>query len=248
MPVHDWTRVSAGTFHDFHHSWITHLKEALNDGLLPSGFYAQSEQHAGLSIADVITLQVPGPLSPVVPKAGVGGTAVAAAPPQVSRRLVAAPAPRPRTIAVRHATGHHVVAMIEIVSPANFDRPASVRAFVRKADDALRSGVHLLVIDLFPPGRHAPRGMPEAVWRRRTGRRYALPDGRPLTAAAFVAGPRPEAHLEHLAVGDALRDMPVFLSADYYVNAPLEATYQAAYRGVPEFWREVVEGRREAGA
>ena len=33
MPLHDWARVSAGTYHDFHNSWITHLKEALNAGL-----------------------------------------------------------------------------------------------------------------------------------------------------------------------------------------------------------------------
>ena len=34
MPVHDWTRVSPGTFHDFHGRWITHLSESLNAGLL----------------------------------------------------------------------------------------------------------------------------------------------------------------------------------------------------------------------
>jgi len=33
MPMHNWTRVSAGTFHDFHNAWITHIKESLNAGL-----------------------------------------------------------------------------------------------------------------------------------------------------------------------------------------------------------------------
>ena len=47
MPVHDWTRVEAGTFHDFHHSWIEELKRALNAGLLPLAYYAQAEQRAG---------------------------------------------------------------------------------------------------------------------------------------------------------------------------------------------------------
>ena len=37
MPVHDWTKVDAGIFHDFHCAWIIHLKEALNEGLLPDG-------------------------------------------------------------------------------------------------------------------------------------------------------------------------------------------------------------------
>ncbi|MCO6459671.1 MAG: hypothetical protein J5I93_30530 [Pirellulaceae bacterium] len=40
MPVHDWTRVRPGTSHDFHGSWMMHLKEALNDGLLPAGYDA----------------------------------------------------------------------------------------------------------------------------------------------------------------------------------------------------------------
>jgi hypothetical protein len=29
MPVHDWTRVSDGTFHDFHYSWVLEIKRAL---------------------------------------------------------------------------------------------------------------------------------------------------------------------------------------------------------------------------
>jgi hypothetical protein len=37
--------------------------------------------------------------------------------------------------------------------------------------------------------------------------------------------------------------MPLFLTAERYVNVPLEATYQAAYRGMPEFWRNVIEQR-----
>ena len=57
MPIHDWTRVNAGTFHHFHCSWITHVGESLNGGLLPHGFYAMAEQHAGRMIGDVITFQ-----------------------------------------------------------------------------------------------------------------------------------------------------------------------------------------------
>jgi len=58
-----------------------------------------------------------------------------------------------------------------------------------------------------------------------------------------VAGPAPEAYLEHLIVGAALADMPLFLNPDHYISLPLEATYLAAYRGLPAFWREVLEGR-----
>ena len=47
MPIHDWTRVSAGTWHDFHMAWIAELRNALNDGLLPADYDAQAEQIAG---------------------------------------------------------------------------------------------------------------------------------------------------------------------------------------------------------
>src|SRR5438874_3043080 len=89
MPVHDWTRVIAGTFHDFHNSWIIHLKEAFNEGLLPVGYYAQSEQHFGLTIADILTLRSPDPPPPLPRVEATGGVAVAVAPPRVSQRLVA---------------------------------------------------------------------------------------------------------------------------------------------------------------
>ena len=43
MPVHDWKRVEAGTFHHFHHSWIEELQRVLNKDLLPPDFYAMAE-------------------------------------------------------------------------------------------------------------------------------------------------------------------------------------------------------------
>ena len=53
-------------------------------------------------------------------------------------------------ILIRHPLGH-VVAVVEIVSPGNKDSRHSLRSFVEKAVTILRGGVHLLIIDLFPP-------------------------------------------------------------------------------------------------
>jgi hypothetical protein len=72
---------------------------------------------------------------------------------------------------------------------------------------------------------------------------YDLPAGEPLTAAAYAAGPPVEAYLEHFTVGGKLPDMPLFLSPGRYVPVPLEETYQTAYRGVPAYWRDVIEGQ-----
>ena len=46
MPIHDWSRVSAGTFHAFHVAWLGHIQEALNTGVLPPDYYAMAEQIA----------------------------------------------------------------------------------------------------------------------------------------------------------------------------------------------------------
>lgn len=245
MPVHEWKKVDAGTFHAFHTGWITHLSEALNGGLLPAGYYALPEQHGGGIIADVLTLQAP--LSAVPPPPLTeGGVAVVDAPPRVRRRLSLAPGARAtrRTLAIRHVSGHRIVALVEIVSPANKDRAAHVAEFADKAEAALWQGIHLVVVDIFPPGPHDPQGIHATIWERFDDEPYLLPANEPLTLASYVGGPHPEAYLEHLAVGSPLIDMPSFLNPDRYVNLPLESTYMAAYRGMPAFWRDVLEGRR----
>jgi hypothetical protein len=244
MPVHDWTRVSAGTFHDFHNSWIVHLKESLNGGLLPDGYYAQGEQRAGQIVPDVLTLRLGEPSEERHPPPGA--VAVAEAPPKVSLTMngegVRAYARRQRAVTIRHASDHRIVAIIEIASPGNKDREQSVRDFVDKAVAAMQHGYHLLLIDLLPPGPFDPDGLHGAVWLDFTGERYEPPAEKPLCLASYVAESLPRAYVEPIAVGTELPEMPLFLDPDFYVNVPLEPDYAAAYRGVPEYWRRVVEG------
>ncbi len=58
MPVHDWTRVTAGVFHAFHNAWIASLQASLNGGLLPSTYYALGEQRSGEISPDLLTLVI----------------------------------------------------------------------------------------------------------------------------------------------------------------------------------------------
>jgi hypothetical protein len=53
----------------------------------------------------------------------------------------------------------------------------------------------------------------------------------------------PEAYLEFAGVGTVLPAMPLFLDRDWYIDVPLEATYLTAYRGMPAYWRGLIEGR-----
>lgn len=239
MPVHDWTRVSAGTFHDFHSSWLPELKGRLNDGLLPAAYYAQVEQVAGEVVADVLTLEADGPDG--------GGTAVAIAPPRARHRAtleVDVHARRARRIAVRHASGDRVVALIEVVSPGNKSSRVALRQFVAKSVDCLTGGYHLTLVDLFPPTPRDPDGIHAAIWGELGGEPYSPPAEKPLTVASYASGPVVTAYVDPVAVGDALPAASLFLTPETYVGLPLEESYAAAYRGVPRRWRDVIEGAR----
>ena len=72
-------------------------------------------------------------------------------------------AARANRIVVKHHLGR-IVAVIEILSPGNKDSRAALRDFVDKAVDFLRQGIHLLVVDLFPPTARDPWGMHKAIW------------------------------------------------------------------------------------
>jgi hypothetical protein len=130
MPVHDWSKVEAGTFHSFQNAWITHLMGRFNSGLLPEGYYALTEQYSSGPIPDVLTLHLPDLDPSPNPLPRERGIALAEAPPRVSRKLVADPKAvyraRRRTLTIRHASGHRIVAFLEIISPGNKDRTASV--------------------------------------------------------------------------------------------------------------------------
>lgn len=252
MPIHDWTRVNAGTFHDFHHSWIEETKRALNAGILPPDYYAMAEQIAGGLGPDVLALGG----TPAGPDRSGGngfsspqdlgayGVSVATAPPRVRFTAEGEPeqyARKQNSIVIRHSSGDNVVAVVEIVSPGNKASRHALQRFVTKAAEFLEAGVHLLVLDLWPPTPRDPQGIHEVIWSEIVEAGFTLPADKPLTLAAYSAGELFRAYIEPVAVGDTLPDMPLFLTPEIYVPAPLDKTYRAAFDAVPRRWREVLE-------
>jgi hypothetical protein len=241
MPIHDWTRVDRGVFHAFHQAWTIEIMNSLNAGGLPPGYFALVEQYTGAEFPDVVTLQ----RKPQggVPPAGIG-VAVAETPPRA--RIVTSAEVDPyvrmaNRIVVKHPAGD-IVAVIEIVSPGNKASRVAWRTFVEKSVELLRRGIHLLVVDLFPPSPRDPQGVHKAIWDEFVEEAFELPPDKPLTVAAYSAGPPPTAYVEPVAVGDELPSgMPIFLSSRDYVPAPLEATYQATWGKWPEAVKELVE-------
>jgi len=247
MPIHDWSRVDAGLFHDFHQTWTIQIKKALNGGVLPGGYFALAEQVVGGPIPDVITLKRRS--SPPVEPKGPRGVAIADAPPQA--RFVASTemdlyVRKANRIVVRHRLGQ-VVAVIEIISPGNKSSVGALRSVIDKAYELLRQGIHLLVVDLFPPTPRDPQGIHKAIWEEICDQPFEEPPDKPLTVAAYYAGVPKKAYIEPVAVGDPLPSLPLFLDLQTYVPAPLEGSYQAAWDDCPEPLRELVLDPDAAG-
>jgi hypothetical protein len=247
MPAHDWTKVNQGIFHDLHNSWIVVLKNALNSGVLPPDYYALSEQVAGDTAPDVITLDLVPRSERATKPAGAGPLprvgALLEAAPQVSivaRTESLSYAALRKTLSIRHGSDHEVVALIEIVSRANKASRAELERFLVKAQSALRLGIHLLIIDLHPPGRLDPLGLHGALWTALAQPAPKMPADRPLLAAAYEAGTEITAYVEPFAVGDPVPNMPLFLRAGGHVIVPLASTYDEAFTSLPAFWRERV--------
>lgn len=124
MPVHDWIRVDAGIFDEFHGNWIFTVKNVLNHGVLPLDFYA--------IIGEV----------------------------EFSATLATEPYARKRNrVVIRHVSDHRVVAVVEIVSPGNKASRHAIGSFVAKSLELLDAGIHLLILDLLPPGPRDPQGI-----------------------------------------------------------------------------------------
>lgn len=237
MPIHDWSQVDVGLFHHFHQSWIVNLCNVLNNGVLPDDYYALAEQVVKGPVPDVLTLQTWNrhDNSP-------GGVALETTPlatrftVHAEENIYVRKADR---VTIRHRLGH-VVAVLEIVSPGNKSSARAIRSFVDKIADLIDQGVHILIVDLFPPGPRDPQGIHKVIWDEIEDTPFQLPTDKPLTLVAYSAGELKTAYVEPVAVDDQLPDMPLFLEPKRYIPIPLEATYQSTWDSLPRAMKALV--------
>lgn len=241
MPIHDWSRVPSGLFHHFHQDWSIEIARTLNRGALPKGLSAMVEQRAGVVEGDVLAVESrrrPGP--PALPAAGGLLTLDPPATSIVRRTTKEIYADRSNRIMIRHHLGR-IVAVIEILSPGNKNRRSAVDDFVGESTDFMRRGVHLLLVDLFPPTPRDPFGMHKRVWDEIEDEPFAFPAGKNRILASYEMAPERAAYVEPVAVGDVLPAMPLFLAPGVHVRVPLEPTYQSTWQASPEEMRTAVE-------
>jgi hypothetical protein len=245
MPIHDWSRVDAGIFHHFHQTWIGSVAQTLNDGLLPNDYYALKEQFAVGLGPDVLTLQDAdnGDENQPNGRADAAGGGVSLAAPKlqpVAETDMAFYRRKQTVVAIRHVSDDRVVAIVEIVSAGNKAARHPFQAFVQKAADFIEAGIHLLIIDIHPPGRRDPQGIHAAIWNAIAGESYSLPDAKSLTLAAYECGNSVRAYAVHPRIGDSIPEMPLFLEPGQAVSVPLESTYNAAFSELPRRWQRVL--------
>lgn len=154
MPLRDHFRPPVdlvASWEGFHGGWpmvvVQHLRRRL-----PAGYVAEPRVHLGTQVEiDIATFEKDEPLSAPAFNEGNGGVATAVwAPPKPSITIeTALPENNEYEVRIYDARhGRRLVAAIEIISPANKDRPEHRNVFVAKCVALLRKGVAVSIVDL----------------------------------------------------------------------------------------------------
>lgn len=202
---------------------------------------AMSEQVTGRPIPDVVTLQSRRSTGP-----NAGRVALKEKPPTaqlVARFEKVVYARRADRVVIRHGRGR-VLAIIEIVPPGNKSSRNAIRSFVEKVADILNQGVHLLVVDLFPPTPRDPQELPRLIGEEFGDDSIQPTPDKPLTVASYIGGELPIVYANAVGVGDPLPSAPIFLSdGEYdYIPVPLEETYNQEWAAFPDDLKEIMAG------
>lgn len=218
-------------WHSFHNAWATYISSRLNE-LLPAGWFAEPNVQFGVEV-DVAAFSEDGERRPAdfptwTPPAPGGSIPVA-----LSDALV-------EVSVFRRGGGPELAAVVEIISPANKDRPAQREALVSKCAAHLQSGVGLVLVDVVTGRRADLHG--DLLARVSGGpAREAVPltDSKSETAGLFSASYRPVMRegatvldwwREALSLGMELPTMPLWLPGGMCLPLELGATYARTCR------------------
>jgi hypothetical protein len=127
-------------------------------------------------------------------------------------------------IIIRHRLGK-IVAFIEIVSPGNKDGAPALKRFVEKVVESLHQGVHVLVIDPFPPTPRDPFGIHKAIRDCIEEEEFDLPADQSRILASYEGDRLFTGYIETVGVGETLPDIPLFIAPGAHVKVPLENIY-----------------------
>ncbi|QEL15420.1 DUF4058 domain-containing protein [Limnoglobus roseus] len=198
-------------WHAFHNSWATYLSSQLN-ARLPEGYFAEANVQFGIEI-DVAAFADGPPVGPGwVPPAPRESVPVTMGGPVVEIGIFS------------RSGGPTLAGAVELVSPANKDRPASREAFVSKCAAYLQAGIGLVIVDVVTERTADLHG--ELMARLGT----TPPPGASLYATAYRPVDRDGAATldvwhEALTVGRPMPTLPLWLRGGLCLPVELQATY-----------------------
>ena len=223
------------SWESFHSRWANSLADQLND-VLPQRYFAQVHLHLGSQVeADVAEFELSS--SDIRFGEEYGGGAPAAverwAPPAA---FLTMPALFPDDLEVHvrdNLDDARLVAVIELVSPRNKDRPEARRAFAAKSAAYLQRGVGLVVLDVVTGGHFNLHDalvqllgvdslflMPADSWLYAASYRPVSRAGQDVIDVWPIA----------LAVGEPLPRLPLALRSSHAIQLDLDAAYDDACR------------------
>jgi hypothetical protein len=219
----------------FHSAWAGTLARQVNEILPPRYFAEPNVQLGGQVEMDVTAFDDDGPL----PAGGSGGARTATAVWAPSRPRLSVPVdfvpPDVFEVRVIHdEEGPRLAAAIELISPANKDRPGHRKAFATKGAGYLQQGVSLVTVDVVT-SRSASLHLELLQLLGLVGE--DLGPALPLYAASYRAVARSEGAClevwaEPLALGAGLPVLPLWIEPDYALPLDLEAGYLATCQGL----------------
>lgn len=242
MPLRDHFRSPLDdkrSWDELHGLWPGMMVLDLN-GKLPRQYAAGPSVHlGGYFEVDVAACEEGEPGGVAVDEGqGAGGVATATwAPPRPTLAL-SCDLPEQDEYEVRvydTRRGRRLVAAVELVSPSNKDRPESRRAFVGKCAGLLRQRVSVAIVDVVTTRRANLYGellewigQADPAWSPEPPSQYATVCRWREEGMSW----RLETWAHHLAVGQPLPTLPLWLTDDLAVPLDLEATYEQTCRGL----------------
>ena len=246
MPVRDHFRLPVSkrsSWEGFHAMWPGSIVQQLSK-LLPPEYIAEPRVHLGTAMEiDIGALEIDQDDVPTFGESGdrgEGGIATATATATWTKTFPAVAVdtdpPDEYEYEVRiydMERERQLVAAIELVSPANQDRPETRMAFVAKCAALLRKGVAVTVVDLVTIRRfNLYAQLMEFIGHPD---RTMSADGPPIYAATcrwVTRGTRArlEAWSHTMVVGEPLPTLPLWLSDECVVPLNLELSYEQACR------------------
>jgi len=218
----------------FHATWPVMIVANLRRKL-PRRYFAEPRVHSGASVEiDVATFENEdqGALAVGEGNSNGGGIATAVwAPPQPTLAAVTdLPAQDVYEVRVYDEKRHcRLVAAVEIVSPANKDRPENRSAFVSKCAGLLREHVSVVIVDLVTTRtQNLYADLLDLVGLSDPGLGLQPP---PLYSAACRVTKRAndwllESWAQSLEVGQPLPTVPLWLTDDFALPLELEDSYE----------------------